>query len=72
MIVLSIMSVDQRYYFLTGKESIPRKIPWKDSKETLQPMSWEISWNVFTHQICLDYPWVNLMVGRNMRIWIRK
>jgi hypothetical protein len=33
-------------------------------------MSWKISWNAFTRQICLDDPWVNLMVGRNMRIWI--
>jgi hypothetical protein len=35
-------------------------------------MSWKISWKAFTRQICLDDPRVNLMVGRNMRIWICK
>jgi hypothetical protein len=32
MIILAIMSVNQRYYQLTRKELIPRKIRWKDSK----------------------------------------
>jgi hypothetical protein len=64
------MSVNQRYYQLTRKESIPRKICWKDSKITWQQMSWNISWNTLTHQICLDYPGVNLMMRRGLRIWI--
>jgi hypothetical protein len=34
-------------------------------------MSWKISWNALTHQICLDDPRVNLMVRRSLRIWIR-
>jgi hypothetical protein len=33
-------------------------------------MSWKIGWNTLTHQICLDDPRVNLMVRRNLRIWI--
>jgi hypothetical protein len=33
-------------------------------------MPWKIEWNAFTCQICLDDPRVNLMVERNMRIWI--
>jgi hypothetical protein len=28
-----------------------------------QQVSWEISWNTFTHQICLDDPRVNLLDG---------
>jgi hypothetical protein len=32
-------------------------------------MSWKISWNAVTCQIYLD-PRVNLMVRRNMRVWI--
>jgi hypothetical protein len=72
MIILAIMSIEQGYCQLTRKESIPRKIHWKGSKITWQPISWKISWNALTHQICLDYPRVNLMVRRNMRVWICK
>jgi hypothetical protein len=32
----------QRYYQLTRKESIPRKIHWEDSKMTWQHMFWKI------------------------------
>jgi hypothetical protein len=32
LIIAAILSIDQRYYRLTRKESIPRKIRWKDSK----------------------------------------
>jgi hypothetical protein len=70
MIILAVLIVNQRYYQLTRKESVPRKIHWKDPKITWQEMSWKIGWNTLTRQICLDDPWVNLMVRRNLRIWI--
>jgi hypothetical protein len=70
MIIQAIMSIDQKYCPLTWMESIRRKIRWKYSKITWQQVSWKISWNAFTRQICLDDPRVNLMVRRSLRIWI--
>jgi hypothetical protein len=32
MIIPAVLIVDQRYYLLTRKELIPRKIRWKDSR----------------------------------------
>jgi hypothetical protein len=70
MIILAVLMVNQRYSQLNRKESVPRKIRWKDSRITQQEMSWEIGWNTLTCLICLDDPQVNLMVRRNLRIWI--
>jgi hypothetical protein len=39
-------------------------------QNNVMEMPWKISWNALTHQICLDDPWVNLMVRRGLRIWI--